>query len=338
MLNFWLLTTRIIAGSASFDDATLAQWKAIVSHDAATGYLPSKYDFVTLFAKTQRGTWPQQLDCGARVFDMRIGPITKNGSLIFHHGPLAIHTLFEDALKDTLTWARNNDGNLIVLYMAEALGHVPFEDSEEVPKLEFQRRKLYETPAYDSKTVALFRKIIGQYDVPFLQGCTSLHQMTVGEARKLAAKSNGVFAIDSSCMNENFDPSVHCAHLSALHPYCCFKSGLSSTPFQHLWNDLEHATQKMPSSLGFAQAHWQYDYPSMAASFGGSVLKDNAYSGVNRKVVERVKNGDWEHLSWIELNDVCDAGAELYEALKKRVQSVDAREENTSIVALSVVV
>merc|ERR1719158_840115 len=163
MLNFWLLTTRIIAGSASFDDATLAQWKAIVSHDAATGYLPSKYDFVTLFAKTQRGTWPQQLDCGARVFDMRIGPITKNGSLIFHHGPLAIHTLFEDALKDTLTWARNNDGNLIVLYMAEALGHVPFEDSEEVPKLEFQRRKLYETPAYDSKTVALFRKIIGQY-------------------------------------------------------------------------------------------------------------------------------------------------------------------------------
>ena len=55
----------------------------IMSHDSGTGYLKYK-DIVSDWAKTQPFGFFEQLECGARSFDIR--PLYHEEKLLMHHG------------------------------------------------------------------------------------------------------------------------------------------------------------------------------------------------------------------------------------------------------------
>jgi hypothetical protein len=49
---------------------------------------------------------------------------------------------------------------------------------------------------------------------------------------------------------------------------------------------------------------------------GSSLLLDESRSQLNKLVTAKVKANAWEHVSFVEINNVCDGGLELWEALK----------------------
>ena len=71
-------------------------------------------------------------------------------------------------------------------------------------------------------------------------------------------------------------------------------------------------------SLSTAQALWQESTDSVIIGTieRSSLLEDEARSQLNKLVTARVKAHAWEHVSFLEVNNVCDGGPELWEALK----------------------
>lgn len=49
---------------------------------------------------------------------------------------------------------------------------------------------------------------------------------------------------------------------------------------------------------------------------GSSLLLDESRSQLNRLVTDKITSNAWEHVSFIEINNVCDGGPQLWEALK----------------------
>jgi hypothetical protein len=50
---------------------------------------------------------------------------------------------------------------------------------------------------------------------------------------------------------------------------------------------------------------------------GSSLLLDESRSELNNLVTSKVKANAWPHVSFIEINNVCDGGSQLWEALKE---------------------
>lgn len=219
---------------------------------------------------------------------------------MFHHGLFTIHYLFDTALNETLQWASAHPGELIVLIVAEPVA---------------------ENNRTTDDTISEYKRILALHEVPFIGDCAKFPTLTVGNARRLARRSYGVIAVDATCVDGHFDESVHCSEVSVHQSYCCYKLH-PEVAFGKLWQSLEFATRKYPPSLGYAEAHWQYDPESVAASevFGGSVLLDETYAAVNKKLIGRLDT--FKALSWLEVDNVCDAGKELFNALNRRHESL----------------
>ena len=45
-------------------------------------------------------------------------------------------------------------------------------------------------------------------------------------------------------------------------------------------------------------------------------MLDESRSQLNKLVTSKVRENAWAHVSFIEINNVCDGGAQLWEALK----------------------
>ena len=50
---------------------------------------------------------------------------------------------------------------------------------------------------------------------------------------------------------------------------------------------------------------------------GSSLLLDESRSQLNKLVTSKVKSNAWKYVSFVEINNVCDGGPELWEALKE---------------------
>ena len=49
---------------------------------------------------------------------------------------------------------------------------------------------------------------------------------------------------------------------------------------------------------------------------GSSLLLDESRSQLNKLITSKIKANAWEHVSFVEINNVCDGGPELWQALK----------------------
>ena len=72
------------------------------------------------------------------------------------------------------------------------------------------------------------------------------------------------------------------------------------------------------------QAIWQESATTVidGEAHGSSLVKDELRSGLNALLVRWLKNGSFPHVNFLEVNNVCDGGAEIRAELLSRLPTL----------------
>jgi len=276
----------------------------IMSHDAASGEIIEARDhIITKYAATQVGGLVDQLNCGSRSFDYRPQIVTnpKNTSerIIFaHHGGVVIHVPMASSLKNILQWSKENPTDLVVIYISHYEGE---NCQEEVVKL------------------------LSDFHIYTIQDCSVLKTLTYSQANRNAQKSllgqGNVLAV-MDCMNEYYDPTVNCYSKD----FVCYDSwpvNTSSIPLNYFTSYLLNTTNHDPTteevSLWMTQAHWQSTAvtDTLGTLHNSSLIQDETRSKLNTYVQELIEKKALSYLNLLELDNVCDTGPMIYQAIQQ---------------------
>ncbi|KAF4676101.1 hypothetical protein FOL47_006709 [Perkinsus chesapeaki] len=293
-----------------------------MTHDSATGYLNASLDFFTKMAKTQVGGFAKQLGCGARAFDLRpeCHPNRQGDlKLTMHHAEMEIKYPLKTALQDIISWANANPSELILV----GLSHYSPNNTD-------CREAVWQL----TEELGLM-KSIGSGSCP---SCGAVTDMSVGEAKKASAIDGGghVFVIeadDNACVAENYVPAITCYNESSFAGNkpddfgVCYPSDAKGGYSEYANKQLFDYIQKMAAStaernnskLQMNQAHWQYSIPLYTGvdAKHSSIIMDEYFSEVNKRVVDLV--GDMEFLNLLEVDNVCNYGPQLQDAVNSRI-------------------
>jgi len=195
----WACSCDIALGAASplkpDLSSKLSESPFLMTHDSATGFI-SGYDlFDHAFGQAQAVGLKEQLDCGARSFDLRL--VKTGGEIHFHHGETAIlnwvsSQTLSGELPRLIEWAREHPSQFVVI----VVGHCA-----EKGWIEYSSK-----PCSDEE----FVKPFAAQGVAFETKCDKLRNMTLAEAMKASALRNGghLLAIDIDCVETNWKSEV----------------------------------------------------------------------------------------------------------------------------------
>lgn len=304
----------------------------IMSHDAATSYYsPWTCTLVRLKANllmTQTpGTLTSQLNCGARALDLR--PYSVGSKLISHHGPAKIYVNYIDMLKEVIQWASRNPNELVVVYGSHCAG---------------------------AKCSKMFRDAVSSAEIPLIK-CQDIANLTLGSAHKRGRLPIGgsILAV-WGCTVENFDPKITC--YPELWENTTLADGINDNhtvkdprflsscyganaqkAFDPLWAYMSSVCDghgKQQGLFWMAQAHWQQDVSSMAQSelHLSCALKDDALSHLHEKLVQKISQGLFSHINFLEVDNVCGGhGPSLFRALRARfTYDIDVQTEEAIVI------
>lgn len=282
-----------------------------MSHDAATGYLPSNRGAsgaVNLYAKNQVGTAYDQLQDGARALDLR-PKLLQNGTVVLHHGAIPIPVTLSTLVKDVLRWSAEHPDELILLL------HLQLTYASGI------------TPSADTAVDAL-SSVYETLGVTYAS-CQDIYGLTVGEAMELGAHAGtggAILALDNhnayatSCAKMNYveDKIVTCYPSNSTIP--CIKPGSSPTIeylHEYAMSSANNEPSDTSSELGPAaslytypfsaiQALWQVDARSAAMGIAhlSSIIDDNTKSKVNARIVDWIYQEDFSGVSLLMVDHV----------------------------------
>jgi hypothetical protein len=290
----WSNADSVRAGAGTL----LTQYPMIMSHDSASGEISEKRDFIIAkWARTQSVGLVDQLQCGARAFDYR--PSSKDGTIYAHHGGVTIRVPMEESLRQVISWANSNPDDLVIFYLSHFYG----DDCE--------------------KAVA---DLLTKNHVYAVNDCNALKSLTYGEAKAEAIKTGlgrkGAVMAIFDCTEENYDSKINCYGKN----FVCYDSwpkNSSSIPFEHLSTHLQSVTSVDPTTsyaqhMWMAQAHWQStaESVSLGTLHESSLVLDVTRSHINQWLETAVSQRAFTHLNFLEVDDVCDNGNNLYKALR----------------------
>lgn len=277
----------------------LSQYPMVMAHDSMSGEIDEKRDkIVAKWSKTQSVGIVEQLKCGTRSFDYR--PTLKDGKIYAHHGGVTIRVTMQETLQQVLDWANANPSDLIVLYISH-------EDGDGCQ--------------------AAVENLLAQEKVYTIKDCSVLSNLTYNAAKSQAVKwggegRNGAVLALFDCTEENYDEKINCYGKD----FVCYDSwpkNTSSIPMSHLSTHLQSVTSVDPSmaygnKMWMAQAHWQSTAASVSLGtlHGSSLVLDETRSGVNRWIETELTQHAFAHLNFLELDEVCDNGQNVYKALQ----------------------
>ena len=284
-------------GWPSRDAVPLNQFPFVMTHDSGTGYLGG--DPTDWWTKTQTVGLGGQAQCGARAFDLR-PHVNADGTVVLHHGPVVVQKALKDAVQELVEFANRNPNELVLLYVSHCDG---------------------------DGCMARTRQALGSIGVPT---CTDGHQLygaTYGSTKAMGRLSGGgaVLAI-FGFVAENYNDALKC-YVGAAY---CYESDPGAA-LEPMWTYIRGLSAMAPAASGelqMIQAHWQYDAASIAAGVlhVSSVLDDESRSSLNSKVADAVtcspcppSGGVFKYNNLIQVNNVCDGGNKLYNALRTRV-------------------
>jgi len=106
--------------------------------------------------------------------------------------------------------------------------------------------------------------------------------------------------------------------------YTCYNdSSTKEFPLERMWSYLDNVTLAGPPSDGrlyTAQGIWQESATTViiGEAEGSTLLLDETRSGLNALLTARIKGGKWNvsRINFVEINNVCDGGPELLQALR----------------------
>jgi hypothetical protein len=291
----------IVGGSflvnASQPSKLLNSYPMIMAHDAASGEIDPDRDHVVMdWTRTQSVGLVGQLDCGARSFDYR--PYLKDDVLFAHHGPVVVHKTMGSTLEEVKRWCNQNPTELVVLYVTDCDG--------------------------DDGCLDKTKELLAQQDVYTVSECSSLANLTFAEAQQKGhLKAGGSLVSVLGCTTENYDPTLNCYGKG----FVCYDSwpeGTTDKAWNPFKNYMSNTTASDPTAalpnLWMAQAHWQSDAWSVSAGtlHNSSILLDENRSGVNKWVEQSIRAGDWKYMNLLELDNVCDNGVNVLDALRQQ--------------------
>ena len=279
------------------DAVPLNQFPFVMTHDSGTGYLddaPTGW-----WTKTQTVGLGGQAQCGARAFDLR-PHVNADGTVVFHHGTVAVQKSLAEAVQELVGFANRNPNELLLLYVSHCEGDGCVERTQQA---------------------------LESIGVPTCTDGNRLHGATYGSAKAMGRMSGGgaMLAI-FGFVAENYDDALKCYVGTAF----CYQSDPGAV-LEPLWSYIRQLSATAPASSGelqMIQAHWQYDADSIAAGVlhASSVLDDETRSSLNSQLADAVtctpcppSGGVFKYNNLIEVNNVCDGGGKLYDALRTRV-------------------
>lgn len=288
----------------------LRYFPMVMSHDAATSYLDSKLNVIESYTQTQApGTLASQLDCGARAFDYR-PYLGKDGELIAHHGSVKVNASMRDSVEGIVDWLKadvpGRSGELVVLYTSHC---------ESDGDKDSQAQRCTDATA----------QLLQDMGVAALSDCAPLENLTVEGAKQMGrVEGGGSLLAIAGCVNENYDSNVNCyGFVNKVEPYCCYgkRKEVAWNTFEAYLNNTAGPSSTSFDNLWMLQAHWQSDAVSIPLGdlHRSSVLQDEDKAGVNKWLAAalRARALPYATLSLVELDNVCDGGNDVREALQE---------------------
>ncbi|CAE7579732.1 mtnA [Symbiodinium sp. CCMP2456] len=328
-----------------YADVPLTSWPMLTTHDAATGYMQNPLDPRVTWGQTQpasKHAFTQQLNCGARAFDMRLH-VTDEGKVVFHHGDVEIMQDAETALAEIVQWAQQHPAleDFVLIYNWDCTG------------------------VNCSTKVA---ELLAKYGLATLANCSQLN-LTLSAAASMASLPHGGHVlVVNDCVQQHYNESLACsgfdhsfdasdmADLARDLPHCLELHKASVDELLLCGHQLQqrHAATAPTSAVGYyqcwvgasghdfavqrllgyltgvaskplpadsfteLQALWQETPQSVAIGVAhfSSLLKDEEQSQLNALMVQKIRSGAFGHISLFEVNNVCDHGLEMVAALR----------------------
>jgi hypothetical protein len=168
--------------------------------------------------------------------------------------------------------------------------------------------------------------------------CGRLAGLTLGEARTLGKLSRGGALIvftggggpnAAACATTHYDSSLECVSVLAtedkaaapLFKGCWVSDNDHDAKIKSMLNQLDSFIHSGLSNSTFwqAQALWQEGADSVVIGTlrNSSLLKDEQESQLNVALAKEVLAGRWPQLGLIEVNNVCDGGPTLLNAIRQ---------------------
>ena len=275
----------------------LNSYPMIMAHDAASGEIDPDRDHVLMdWTRTQSTGMVGQLDCGARSFDYR--PYLEGDILFAHHGPVVVHKMMRSTVEEIKDWCGQNPDELVVLYVTSCDG--------------------------DDGCLDRSKELLADEDVYTVTDCNDLNTLTYSQAQENGKlKEGGSLISVVGCTTENYDSTLNCYGKS----FVCYDSWPEGTTDQ-AWDPFKSYMTTTTSSdptttspnLWMAQAHWQSDAWSVSSGtlHNSTLLLDESRSGMNLWVEQTIQSGAWKYMNLLELDNVCDNGLNVMNALEKQ--------------------
>ena len=335
----------------------------VMAHDAATVYLSASRLIKTSvynWTKTQSGpagsssgTVSDLLTCGARSLDWR--PRWSDGRLVAHHGDVEVAHLFSSSLSEIASWCGANPSELVMVHIWDCTSDDDTVDcNAEVDRALSDLPKVDDCDVLKGVTVGEAKALAllpgGGHLLPiFVNGglCTAdnyVDSLSCWGTRSLEGFEG--FEGGRSYETHGEKNPKHLDHLKSLQSlqslqslftYSCWSgTSHSDIPWTRMYSYLDAVMSAGPSGTSLplyqAQAIWQETVESIAVGelHLSSLLEDEVESGFNLAVAASVREGRWRHVNQIEVNNVCDGGGELKEALdevNERHGMADGEEE-----------
>lgn len=293
------------------NDLLLSEASFLMSHDAATGYLPKNHgasSATNLYAKNQIGSVYDQLQDGARALDLR-PKLLQNGTVVLHHGAIPVPVTLQTLVNDVLRWSAENPDELILLM------HLKLTYASGL------------TPSADTAVGAL-SDVYESLGVAYLS-CEDVYGLTIGDVIEVATHpttGGAILALDrhdayaSTCIKMNYiadaivtcypsNTTIPCTRpntspaLDLLHSYAL--ASANNEPSDNS-NDLGPAASVYSYPFSAIQALWQVNARSAAMGMAhlSSILDDNTKSRINARVVDWVYQGDFSVVSLLLVDHV----------------------------------
>lgn len=323
----------------------LNRWPSVSSHDAATGYLTprdTKDEIVYAWTKTQDVNLSTQLSCGARNLDLR--PAIHNNRLVMHHGGVVIPHQMDKALDEIVQWANtyhDGENDLVLLniwdcrYLDE-VHHAP--DCLSRVKSAVKKAGIPSLScdgllnATVGSALQLSQLADGGHILAYLNcnnpdpsfvtfdedlacaGFTDPNETATWreEVDKCLAADQGMWANCFQALDGLFNTSLH---------YSCYPGGLNREfAFQRLLAFNTNLSSLPPPNYFYSlMGAWASTDESVAMGFlqNSSLIQEEKESGLNARLTGWVQDGMFKHVpSMIGINNVCNGGLELMQALR----------------------
>ncbi|KAF4698919.1 hypothetical protein FOZ63_027477 [Perkinsus olseni] len=303
----------ITLSAATVDDIPLNHYPMIMSHDAGMGYTEPSLQNIVRWSKNQVGDLRQQVDCGARAFDMR-GACGDDGVVRIHHGIFVIDVPLRKALEDLIAVAGERPQELLLVQYQQYL-----PDTEEC------RREVWKV----SEGLGLMKSLGGGGD-----SCEKLRGLTVGEAKEYGKLANGghifVFEAGGNCTLGRGNLNCYTKPDDSQTFESCFPQFGSSGPSAGVTEmvdtlvDLASVPPPEDGRLRSTAGHWQYNLQQFTGilQYHSSLLMDVYFSDLHYWIANRTREMDYVGL--LGLDNVCDRGLGIYNKLSQRIEELSS--------------